>query len=337
MDWLPGATRKPMHESGFDWQLHCPTKVICHTTEGSNSVPNYPSQYEPHLTVVPIPGKGVKVYQHIAFSKAAYALKHPQGTVPTNGAHAIQIELAGSCDPDTHSAARRAGGYFWPHADDAVLLDLYRKVIAPLAEAFGVHLTSPEFKPYPASYGLHNGVRFTPDQWINYGGFAGHQHVPSQDHGDPGAFPFARMVHLGKTAPKRGAKAKKIVPVVAVIGAGVVIAGNVHHHPGPVVGPAPKKSVPVTVVPTKPSGPTTVRRPAKRAAPAPTIHGVLSYGSTGASVRELQRKLGIKADGNFGRITLRHVLAVQKHAHLTQDGKVGRKTAHALGLGFANR
>jgi hypothetical protein len=24
MDWLPGATRKPMHEDGFAWQANCP-------------------------------------------------------------------------------------------------------------------------------------------------------------------------------------------------------------------------------------------------------------------------------------------------------------------------
>jgi hypothetical protein len=28
MDWLPGATRKPMHEDGFAWQASCPTKIV---------------------------------------------------------------------------------------------------------------------------------------------------------------------------------------------------------------------------------------------------------------------------------------------------------------------
>jgi hypothetical protein len=188
MDWLPGATRKPMHEDGFAWQANCPTKIAWHTTEGFG-LPSYPSQYEPHFTVVPAAGKGVAVYQHIAVTRAAYALKHT-GSAPTNGAHAIQIELAGTCDP--HGPK---GAYYWPEADDTVLRALWAQVGKPLADAFDVPLTAPTFKPYPASADA-NGVRFTDSQWLAWSGHCGHQHIPGNDHGDPGAFPWDRLVQI---------------------------------------------------------------------------------------------------------------------------------------------
>jgi hypothetical protein len=188
MDWLPGATRKPMHEDGFAWQANCPTKIVWHTTEGFG-LPSYPSQYEPHFTVVPAAGKGVAVYQHIALTKAAYALKHT-GSAPTNGAHAIQIELAGTCDP--HGPK---GAYYWPEADDTVLRALWLQVGKPLADAFHVPLAAPTFRPYPASAGA-NGVRFTDSQWLAWSGHCGHQHIPGNDHGDPGAFPWDRLVQI---------------------------------------------------------------------------------------------------------------------------------------------
>jgi hypothetical protein len=121
--------------------------------------------------------------------KAAYALKHT-GAAPTNGAHAIQIELAGTCDP--HGPK---GAYYWPEADDTVLRALWAQVGKPLADAFHVPLTAPTFRPYPASAGA-NGVRFTDSQWLAWSGHCGHQHIPGNDHGDPGAFPWDRLVQI---------------------------------------------------------------------------------------------------------------------------------------------
>jgi hypothetical protein len=195
LTWLPDATRKPMHEAGFAWQVNCPPKVVWHTTEGFG-VPNYPSQYEPHLTVVAVPGKDVQVYQHIALDRAAYALKHAAGMAPTNGAHAIQIELAGTCDPSGPK-----GAYYWPNADDTVLRALWAKVAKPLSDGLGIPLVAPPFKAYPASYGA-NGVRFTDAQWLAWHGHCGHMHIPGNDHGDPGAFPWDRLTRLAHTPPE---------------------------------------------------------------------------------------------------------------------------------------
>ncbi|MGP3971520.1 hypothetical protein [Streptomyces sp. 6N223] len=53
------------------------------------------------------------------------------------------------------------------------------------------------WKPYPASYGP-NGVRLTGAQWLAYYGWLGHQHVPENDHGDPGDIDFARVLEHAK-------------------------------------------------------------------------------------------------------------------------------------------
>jgi putative chitinase len=68
-----------------------------------------------------------------------------------------------------------------------------------------------------------------------------------------------------------------------------------------------------------------------RAAPAaaPTS-SVLRRGSTGDAVKQMQQKLGITADGNFGPGTEAAVRAWQAANGLTADGIVGPKTLAAL-------
>jgi hypothetical protein len=59
--------------------------------------------------------------------------------------------------------------------------------------AFGVKLEAPPFRPYPASYG-DNGVRFASDAaWLAWNGL---DVRGGNVHGDPGAFPWARLVAL---------------------------------------------------------------------------------------------------------------------------------------------
>lgn len=59
---------------------------------------------------------------------------------------------------------------------------------------------------------------------------------------------------------------------------------------------------------------------------------LLKKGCKGNDVKELQKTLGgLTADGIFGDKTLKKVKSFQKKKKLTQDGKVGKNTAHALG------
>ena len=61
---------------------------------------------------------------------------------------------------------------------------------------------------------------------------------------------------------------------------------------------------------------------------------VLRLGDRGVAVAELQRRLGVAADGVFGQITLSSVRSFQASHGLLVDGQVGRLTRQALG-GFA--
>lgn len=58
----------------------------------------------------------------------------------------------------------------------------------------------------------------------------------------------------------------------------------------------------------------------------------LEIGDRGADVVVLQSKLGIEADGDFGKATKAAVIAVQKRMGLDADGIVGEKTRKILGL-----
>ncbi|KHE70043.1 L,D-transpeptidase family protein [Halobacillus sp. BBL2006] len=61
-----------------------------------------------------------------------------------------------------------------------------------------------------------------------------------------------------------------------------------------------------------------------------TFNETLRYGSKGDSVKILQRKLSITADGSFGPQTLRAVKKFQTSKGLVADGIVGPKTRKAL-------
>jgi cell wall-associated NlpC family hydrolase len=72
---------------------------------------------------------------------------------------------------------------------------------------------------------------------------------------------------------------------------------------------------------------------APAAALTPTAIGAnLHRGSRGSGVAAVQRALGVSADGIFGRVTRRAVIAFQAAHGLVVDGIVGPQTRAALGL-----
>jgi peptidoglycan hydrolase-like protein with peptidoglycan-binding domain len=62
-------------------------------------------------------------------------------------------------------------------------------------------------------------------------------------------------------------------------------------------------------------------------------HKTRRVSSRGGGVRELQRALGVSADGAFGPGTQRAVKSFQRRHGLTPDGVVGPQTRSALGIG----
>ena len=182
------------------------SNVICwHTTEGT-SVPTYGGGASaPNFTVAPdIRNKRSQWYQHFDFDESSRALVNLGGGVETNTLNVCQVEIVGTCDPryDTSWGTRRAGVdyLFVPNAPGWFLDDL-AEFAAWANKNHGVRLQSGlRFRPYPASYGTRaqNGVRMTGDQWMNFYGHCGHQHVPENLHGDPGDLDIERVLARAK-------------------------------------------------------------------------------------------------------------------------------------------
>lgn len=166
--------------------------IVWHTTEGT-SLPSYSGGAEaPNFTAKPdFAAKKLLWYQHFDFDTSSRALMNRAGGVETNTLNVCQVELVGTCDPSTHTKWTKAGyqHLYTPELPDWVIRDL--AAFARWAnEQHGVPLSSGlTFKAYPLSYG-NSSVRMNPSRWTSFKGHCGHQHVPENDHGDPGAFPM---------------------------------------------------------------------------------------------------------------------------------------------------
>jgi hypothetical protein len=165
--WHPGAVRNPYTDAGGSF-LNVPAKLVWHTTEGFG-LPAYAGS-APHFTLNPKTGQ---LWQHMPVDKVAKALAHPAGTVETNRAHAIQVELIGFAKDSQN----------WSDAEYARIAALARWIEhnAGVARKADVKFT------VPAS-------RLSASSWLNYSGHIGHAHVPSNDHWDPGRFRIDKVI-----------------------------------------------------------------------------------------------------------------------------------------------
>jgi hypothetical protein len=187
----PGAdTKSQWFASAYqgDTMPH-PNVIVLHTTEGS-SWPSYGGGSQaPTFTVQP----DGRVRQHFPANMSARALVNKPGGVETNTLNVVQIELVGTC-------AKGGPGVFWPTATDAQLAGL-AKLVTWLAATYPIPLksTARKWLAYPSSYGSAGGQRMTASEWEGFSGLCGHQHVPENDHGDPGNFPIARLLQAAQT------------------------------------------------------------------------------------------------------------------------------------------
>lgn len=294
--WLPAATRD--EHPGIRKLAFTDTgepKGVLHTTE-STGWPSYSGwKIPPQLTVRASGNRdGVTVRQHIPLDRAGFALRNLPGGVQTNTDRAYQVELVGTCERG--GAVHKAGGFFWPEAPDAVLLDLFDKVIQPMSAGLGIPLRALTFQAYPASYGdpkpdgRSNVVRLSGPEWDAYSGWCGHQHVPENIHGDPGDFPWDRMMRVAEAAGRtdRGTVRPTPKPQAARF-----VLGRVLRYRGRL-------------------------RPLMK----------------GADVQAVQRALGFKGaavDGRYGPDTRDAVKAAQRAHRIPDDGIVGPDTTKALG------
>lgn len=196
-DNYPGATMT----------LNEKTMVLCiHTTEttgwptysGGASAPTYTG-----LPPIKLLRRG-KWRAHFPDEKSARALQNDSGGVETNTLNVVQLELIGTCDPRNSKSWGGKGVYiagkdyvYWPNANNRQLKWLAR-IVADFHKRHGLRLFAPrKFIPYPSSYG-QNGVRLTGEQWRKTAGIVGHQHVPENDHGDPGNINIDKVLEFAR-------------------------------------------------------------------------------------------------------------------------------------------
>ena len=183
----PVATWDPCPDAGG--YLAGPYRIVLHTTEGASyagaRAAYRANSVSPHFTISYEDGR-LQVWQHVDLARAATALEHRAGTVETNRLSAVQIEVVAF-------AAQPA----WPIG----LIQGVADLIGWISTQTGVKPIAPQFKAYPASYGENNGIRFSDAGWAAFNGVCGHQHVPHQDHGDPGAVNVALLLPASGPQP----------------------------------------------------------------------------------------------------------------------------------------
>lgn len=208
----PGASTSAWWQDDWDSDLMEVNVLVLHTTEGVG-LPTYDGgSMAPNLTAVAdIAAKKLRWYQHFDIDRSSRALRNLAGGVQTNTLNVVQVELDGTCDYSKREkwGSRVAGKdyIYWGNPPDWALEQL-ADFLAWLNKNHGVPLTGPStwltYGPdtrrpgvTPASYGA-SPARMTFAQWNAFKGVCGHQHVPENDHGDPGSLPFAKLVALAK-------------------------------------------------------------------------------------------------------------------------------------------
>lgn len=177
IDWLDGYEHRPIAGVSGGTQVPGRPRVVLHTTEGGaieGAVAAYTSTHNlPHFTV----DLGAKrKAQHLALSRGATALAHV-GPETNNCGVCVQIEIIGF-----------AGG----PPNGRPELDFLAQVLREIHDAgVGFVWTAPQFHPYPPENGIqlgHEPWRMSSQEWLDFNGICGHQHIPSGNaHGDPGA------------------------------------------------------------------------------------------------------------------------------------------------------
>lgn len=171
-EWVQGNSAGP-HRAAV-------TKLVLHTTEGG-SIEGAVAAYVvnnswPHLTV---DSRSLRVCQHLPYDVAARSLRNLPGGVETNTQGVIQIEVVGR--------AAEPAGINWEWVG--------REVAGPVCADTGIPVQSTvTWVAYPESYGQFAAQRLGFNQFLAYAGILGHEHVPENDHGDPGAIPIGTLL-----------------------------------------------------------------------------------------------------------------------------------------------
>lgn len=191
MTWLFRRVASQKSGNPNPRQADAPSRIVLHTTETRSTIDELAGQLEwPYHVLVDI--KRRDVAQLISLDNTAYALRAtwPHNNQPlgfqTNhmGRHCAQVAIVGTMANEMHLL----------NADD--LRWFAAAVMAPIMHATGVpnewvemvgtetgQILASTSSPYRMK--LRSGDPDEPD-WETLHGVCGHQHVPGQDHWDPG-------------------------------------------------------------------------------------------------------------------------------------------------------
>lgn len=209
---FPGASTAHWWQTKWGGDLMEVNVAVLHTTEGIG-LPDYDGgSMAPNLTAVAdFANKRLRWYQHFDIDRSSRALRNLSGGVETNTLNVVQTEFDGTCDYSKRNnwGSRVAGRdyIYWGDPPDWALRDA-AEYLRWLNTNHGVPLSGPSMwlaygpdarRPgiTPASYGA-SPARMSFAQWEVFKGVCGHQHVPENDHGDPGSLPFAELIALAK-------------------------------------------------------------------------------------------------------------------------------------------
>lgn len=197
--WLPGYEHDPEPGAGLSVAPGRP-KVVIHTTEsGPGTLAAIRNLWRgssnwgkglPHFIA-----EGDRYVQLLPLDVGAYTLQNSPGGADTNrSGPAIQVEIVGFAR-DEFTAAE---------------LDALGRWLADLVRA-GVDL---DLSQHPRFYGEGDGIvlasesspiRMGAGAFTAFGGFCGHQHVPENDHWDPGHLDADRVETIARLHLSGGA------------------------------------------------------------------------------------------------------------------------------------
>lgn len=175
-DWLPGAERHPGQDSGL-YMDSAAWKLLLHTTEGptlDGALLALDSRrawshfvYDPNTD---------HLVQCVPLSRPARALKSGGPAGRTNAAKVVQIEVVGSAATSPN----------WTEQVNANLGRLIARLakVVPFRPVFDLPFYGADAGFTVASVSARQ--RLSWDAWYRYDAICGHQHVPANDHWDPG-------------------------------------------------------------------------------------------------------------------------------------------------------